>query len=584
MDNNHIEIMKEDTAKWEYKSRRRNTNPPQTPSRVAHAHGNKLSCELDSTLASIQCARNNAGIDTDSLLVIELSGQANAKQPDKVFKPLVRICNGKVMHNNSWNETEFRDDERPEAIVDEAIRHFHKEYGCRIFNLSAGSIHRVYNGGRQLSWAVLLDELIRELDIVIVVSAGNVNSPNIPVYSDRLELMEKIRNQLLGDDYRLIDPATTALGVTVGAITRYGEPAALSFATPPQLSVGKEGHPSAFTRTGHGVGGSVKPDFVDYGGNKILSQRWGDTRWDNNLAVNEPTLNNTLDKVFKGWNGTSFAAPHVTHIAARLQQSLRIQINEEPSANLVRAMLASSASYIDQKWLDGVVPNDFTGEKMKSQDWRLRLSGYGKASDVTLLSSNNPVTLFAEDVLNMKSIHLYKIPVPNDFLDLRAKKRIAIGFAYNPPARQSRQAYIANSLWFEVFRRVDEDLLKKFIAKKAEGEEEMAKEIAKEFRQKHDAGFKPGAATINGSTLQHRGWETGKSGGDALRWDEEYIYVLVTGKSQFKHPDEQIPQPYALAITFSYDDAATIELKQVLRTRVTEKVREQVRTRTQIQV
>jgi hypothetical protein len=82
MDNNHIEIMKEDTAKWEYKSRRRNTNPPQTPSRVAHTHGIKLSCELDSTLASIQSARNNAGIDTDSLLVIELSGQANAKQPD----------------------------------------------------------------------------------------------------------------------------------------------------------------------------------------------------------------------------------------------------------------------------------------------------------------------------------------------------------------------------------------------------------------------------------------------------------------------------------------------------------------------
>ena len=78
----HIEIDKEDNAQWEYKSRRRNTNPPQTPPRSPSVHGNKLADELTSTLSSVEEMRNSIGIDADSLLVIELSGKANAKQPD----------------------------------------------------------------------------------------------------------------------------------------------------------------------------------------------------------------------------------------------------------------------------------------------------------------------------------------------------------------------------------------------------------------------------------------------------------------------------------------------------------------------
>ena len=517
---------------------------------------------------------------------------------NRAFSPLVRLFNGKVMHNdNTWNTPVFDENKRPEELVASAIQYFHENYNCRVFNLSVGFESRIYNGGRQMAWASLLDALSRELDVVIVVSTGNVHSPDVPVFASRKDLMENIRNQLLSEEHHLIDPATTALGITVGSITRYSEPE--SFPNrPTPLSVGNIGYPSAFTRTGEGVGGGIKPDFVDYGGNIALSQMAGSTSWYSNRALNEPTLNNTTDRVFKGWQGTSFAAPHVTHIAARLQYALFKQLGEEPTANLIRALLASSAKYVQTDWLNDAVPVGFSGKTKQTQDWRLRLSGYGKVDDSTLFTDRNHVTLFSEDALDLRQIHLYKIPIPIEFLKLNTSKRIAIGFAYNPPTRLSRKDYIANSLWFEVLRRLDVDkLLNYFDALRKYNSEKRKSGGANidtsqidgyidDFAKKHPAPFKPGSTEIRNSTLQQRVWEKGSRGGSDLLWEDNdpFIHVLVTGKAKFSHPDEVIPQSYALAITFSYESEEDIQLRQKLSEQVKIKQREQVRIRTQVQV
>jgi hypothetical protein len=411
----------------------------------------------------------------------------------------------------------------------------------------------------------------------------------VPSFDDREDLMNQTRNQLLCDKHRLIDPATTALGVTVGSITRYAEPDNPSGLTTVPLSAGKEGYPSVFTRTGEGVNGAIKPDFVDYGGNFAIRQLGSnDIRWGANRALNEPTLNNTIDKVFKGWLGTSFAAPHVTHIAARLQSALYAQLEEEPSANLIRALLASSAKYVQREWLDAAVPVGHDANKKKqTQEWRLRLSGYGKVDDTTLFTDRNHVTLFTEDKLDLRQIHLYKIPVPLEFLNLKTNKRIAIGFAYNPPTRLSRKDYIANSLWFEVFRRIDVETLLNYKGKKEKADEATAERIMENFAAQYGAkDFLPGYTEIMKSTLQQRVWEKRAKGGGDLLWEDNdpHIYVLVTGKARFKHPDEAVPQPYALAITFSYESEADIQLRQKISEQIIIKQREQVKTRTQIQV
>jgi hypothetical protein len=504
---------------------------------------------------------------------------------NRVFRPLVRICNGKILHND--NGAAFRDDKRPEELVKEAIEYFHREYGCRIFNLSSGDADHIYNGGRQMVWASLLDELSRDLDVIIVVSAGNVVTPDLTDFANRNELMEQTRNRLLSTEHRLIDPATTALGITVGSITRYEEPETIQNRTTP-LSVGLRDYPSAFTRTGQGVSGAIKPEFVDYGGNYAVYQMTAtQTRWHKtNQALREPTLSHDINRVFAGNIGTSFSAPHVTHYAARIERALQEQTGELPSANLIRALLASSAKCLQKDWLSEATPPDFHGTQRQNQEWRLRLCGYGKVDNSTLFTDRNHVTLFAEDALDLKQIHLYKVPVPREFLDLNTSKRISVGFAYNPPTRLSRKAYIANTLWFEVFRRIDVETLLNYKGKKANADEQAADQIIEDFSQHYGAKFLPGYSEVNNSTLQQRVWEKTARGGGDLLWEDNdpFVYILVTGKAKFKHPDEAIAQPYALAITFSYESEVDIELRQKIREQARLKQREQVRVRTQVQL
>lgn len=322
---------------------------------------------------------------------IVVYGDFNSSMEGGVFTPLVRICNGKIMHNDEWGNPCFREDVRPEKLVKDAITYFYETYGCRIFNLSAGNSESLYNGGRQFPWASMLDDLSRELDIVIIVSAGNVSSPEINEFGSRDELMQKARDQLFAPEHRLIDPATSALSITVGSIARSSEPAIpRGTAAINPVSVGLKDYPSVFTRIGKGVNKSIKPDFVDYGGNYSIHQiSRGNSRWlktDQNLM--EPTLNHTIDKVFKGYCGTSFSAPHVTHMAARLERALENQLQGRPSANLIRAMLANSAKCSEKMRVWGMASTDvhYTGLDNPKRERLMRLIGYGKVSEQLLTS------------------------------------------------------------------------------------------------------------------------------------------------------------------------------------------------------
>ena len=519
---------------------------------------------------------------------IVVYGDFYSSMKDRVFSPLVRICNGKIMHDESSNPC-FREDVRPEKLVKDAITFFYETYGCRIFNLSAGNSESIYKGGRQFPWASMLDDLSRELDIVIIVSAGNVSTPEIDEFASRDELMNKVRDQLFDPEHRLIDPATSALSITVGSIARFSEPAiprGTAIINP--ISAGLKDYPSVFTRIGKGVNKSIKPDFVDYGGNYSLRQIGrGENRWlktDQNLM--EPTLNHTIDKVFKGYCGTSFSAPHVTHMAARLERALENQLQEKPSANLIRAMLANSAKCSDEMIAWGMASTDkhYTGQDNPKQERLMRLNGYGKVTEQLLTSTDNAVTLFAEDRLPLRDFHLYKIPVPQQFLKVRADKSITVSLAYNPVTQMSRKEYLANNLWIEIFRRIDEDTLIKYKAKREKGTdtEDDFKNLPDTYKIKD---FVPGYDAIQKSTLQQRRWRKGARGGADLLWpdnEEQYIYILVSGKERFKYAQQEQPQPYALCVTFAYESDESIDLYNQLRNNVKLKITERVHARVRI--
>lgn len=512
---------------------------------------------------------------------IVVYGDFNKCIESEIFTPLVRICNGKVMHNENGNVS-FPADKRPEQIIKEAIEYFCKEYNCRVFNLSAGDTDHLYNGGRQFAWAEMLDQLSKSLDIVIVVSAGNMSDPYIHEFDSRDALMENCRNQLFHPEHRLIDPATSALCVTVGAITRFDEPEVIHNRGV-RLSVGAKNYPSVFTRIGNGVNKAIKPEFVDYGGNYAVHQiSRGDTRWyknDRNLL--EPTLHNGNDKIFKGYCGTSFSAPNVTHIAARIERALEEQIGERPSANLIRALLVNSAKCTPEmvEWTGKSIDVLYSGKGNPKQERRLRLIGFGKANDSILYSNEKQVTLFAEDEIDLRSFHLYKIPVPKEFLSVRAEKQISISLAFNPITRLSRKDYLACNLWFEVFRKIDEETLLQYKAKKESGKD--TEDDLENLPDGNKTAFYPGYKVLSKSTLQQRVWTKSARGGSDLLWNENdpYIYVLVTGKERFKYAEQELPQPYALVVTFSYSGQENIKLYEKLQNNVRIRDRKRERAR-----
>jgi hypothetical protein len=447
-----------------------------------------------------------------------------------------------------------------------------------------------YNGGRQFPWAELLDKLSLELDIVIVISAGNVAEPCLEGFNTRDQLIQQCGRQLFKPEHRLIAPATVALGITVGAIARSAEPSQQRGIT--NVSSGDKDCVSVFTRIGSGVNGAIKPDVVDYGGNFCVTQApRGTSRWNkNNLGLLETTLANNNKKIFKKSCGTSFAAPRATHIIARIERALEKQLDEKPSANLIRAMFINSARHSPNmiKSSEDFIDPEHTGENNPKQDRKLRLYGFGKANDSLLYSAFNRVTLFAEDSLPLRSYHLYKIPVPKEFALIKANKEIAISLAYNPPARLSRKAYLTNNLWFEVFRRLDEDTLNSYKVR-ANSEERVATVLSRMPGNYIASGFKLGCTTIKNGTLQQRVWQKGPRGGGDLQWnedkagaDEPYIFVLVAGKENFKYLEQEVPQDYALVVTFSYESQEDIQLYNTLKSRVDLKVRAPIRTTVRI--
>ena len=386
--------------------------------------------------------RNGHGTQVGGLVVY---GDIARRMQGNDWHPQVNLFSAKVLRNdpNSINPTSpdaiFPVEERVEEQLKRAIEYFHAEYGCRVFNLSIGHGDRRYAGGRQLPWAELLDDLARRLDVVIVVSAGNVPDPDIPSATNSAQFKMQVAESLTQAQHRLIDPATSALGLTVGAVARREDTSNLFPGT--QLAASAEGCPAPFTRCGPGVAGAVKPEVVAHGGNYGLDSIAGTPRWRrNDPNLGEPTLNRDFaSRLLRAVCGTSFAAAQVTHIAARIEATLRNQFQTEPTQNLVRALLVSSAH-----------PHDNVGNYVDKADL-LNTVGYGEPNVEYCWSTPNRTTLVAEDRVGYRTFHVYSLVVPEDFLHEPGTRSISVALAYDPPTRLSRRDYIATAMWLEVF-------------------------------------------------------------------------------------------------------------------------------------
>ncbi|QWF72527.1 S8 family peptidase [Methylomonas paludis] len=352
------------------------------------------------------------------------------------FIPELRLFSGRILDKDNENNGLI------ENHIDAAVRYFVIQYNCRVFNLSFGDSRKPYLGGHVRGLAYTLDRLSRELGVLFVVSAGNVLSGQL----DGLAWRQEYPDYLTHDDWAIIDPATALNVLTVGSLARQEA----SFNTqrhihdPAELPIAKTEQPSPFTRHGPTVGGAIKPELVAFGGNWVLNARSGANHiHDQGLGELSTNLDFTQGNLLGLKCGTSFAAPHITHLAGKI-----LSEHPEASANLLRALLVTHAT----------VPKS-ASEVLDDEESLRKVVGYGLVDARALLKSlENEVTLIAEGQIENKHHHFYEVVVPDDFVSRGKRTReISVSLAHTPPVRSTRVSYKATRIDFRLVAAPDLD-------------------------------------------------------------------------------------------------------------------------------
>jgi Subtilase family len=293
---------------------------------------------------------------------------------NKSFDPTAWIFSARVLNEHN----QFDEDLLVENQLEQAISYFVKAYpNCKVINLSLGNADQVYQEGKkQTRIATKIDELAyryQQHNILFVISAGNYFPYD---YRGERDLFRtEYPNYLLEADARIIDPATSAIAVTVGSLS-LGRGGMTHPDDARRNTVAKmPKYPSPFTRTGFGVDGMIKPDLVDFGGDLLLD---GDrVAHDNEAAISVVTFSqNYQSSLFKIVKGTSFAAPRVANLAAQLYTKY-----PTASSNLIRALMVTSAELPQERpsILQDAPKNSTDKQKTTQLKNQLAVYGYGQA-------------------------------------------------------------------------------------------------------------------------------------------------------------------------------------------------------------
>lgn len=321
----------------------------------------------------------------------------------------------------------------PPSVLRMAIERFH--FGprkTRIFNHSINAT-RPCRLRHMSAWAAEADLLASDYDILIIQSAGNLRlsrlAPN-PGISEHLEAGRSYPEYLSESSSRIANPAQSLQMLTVGSVA-YDTFEDEYWKT---LAEDKD-RPSAFSRTGLGIWNVIKPEVVEYGGDFVVSKSDPtDVNKGSVIPLSCPNLvRSTLfppgPSVDRDEIGTSFSAPKVSRIAARLQELLPDQ-----SCLLYRALIVQSARW--PAWAKEDAGVDLLHV--------LRWIGYG-IPDESRATTNDDyrVTLIADGdrTITAKECHIYQVPIPEkmrrtgeDF-DIR----IDITLSYSAQPRRTRR-------------------------------------------------------------------------------------------------------------------------------------------------
>jgi hypothetical protein len=235
-----------------------------------------------------------------------------------------------------------------------------------------------------------------------------------------------------------------------------------------------------------------------------------------------------------------------------------------------------------------------------------KLVGFGRAeSDRAVRSADRDVVLLAEDEIDLDSVHLYAVPIPEAFfVSGRRARGIQVSLAYDPPVRARRIDYLGSRLSFEVLRGLEAaqviELL--FQSEEQEGEQSEEHEYGQSEEQESEdeegQESEGGPSTTDRLTLSKLGAanriklspsKTARSLGTnqvaSKEWSSAFkareelgSEFLLAVQSTNRWDDAGVRQAYAITVRMWVDDELP-PLYSELELRISERARERARIR-----
>lgn len=460
----------------------------------------------------------------------------------QTFASPVRLISVRVVNQNGGFDDRQKIPEQMRAAITLLA-----ERGCRVINISLGDSHFIpYDGTRASVWAAELDTLVRELDVVLVVSAGNQSS-KAPAWGAAEELPVTYPAYLLKPESRLIDPAYAANVITVGALAHGNGLRVDQFDGVGVRAVTAADEPSPLTRSGPGINKAIKPDLADIGGTCLYN---GDTgrivtgyHWESaGIATTSPDYRRAL---FVTASGTSYAAPRVAYKAALLARQF-----PEASANMIRCLLGLSATVPSASIARLTPPRAPDKPASPKLHKNVRsIVGYGVADPGRVLSSDDTRVIYVADQhdLPVDQMALYAIPVPKDFCGTKGPRSIRVALAYDPPVRHTRLEYLGVRMSFELIRHLSADQIFERYRKR----EDQSK--PPEFEEAYRCPVDPSTRARETSTLQVAAMKMARN----FSMDGDLFHLAVFTHRRWAGEDV-IRQSYALAVELLHEGCATL--------------------------
>lgn len=480
-----------------------------------------------------------------------LYGESIQPLPEHLFW----IQNARVLDNDCKMPLELYP---PEAIRAVVKRFNEGPRATRIFNHSIGaSVACQLN--RMSAWAAEIDSLSEKYDILVIQSAGNLSfsgPTNRPGIRDHLLAGRDYPAYLLESSSRVANPAQSLQALTVGSVA-YGDLRNESWRT----FAFADGAPSAFSRTGPSLWDTIKPEVVEYGGDDVRSLTGTTVNAGSQVDGVCPELIRSTafppgPAYSRDESGTSFAAPKVTRLAAKLNNLLPDQ-----PALLYRALIVQSARWpawaeerINQIRALSPGENDELRDQLILEVSDLIQSiGYGVPNDDRATTNTDyRVTAITGDVerIHAGECHIYQVPIPEQLRgqgdDFDVRIDVSLSWVAQP-RRTRRMLRRYFSTWVDWKSSKLGEGLKDFCARALKSPEQAPEGISGSslpwtLQKNPDHGFIREAKS-NSGTVQ-KDWAVVKSN----TLPEQFCIAVVGHQGWSRDPDSTAR--YSLAVSF----------------------------------